>query len=98
MHYILTLSLVSLLLAAGSALAAEPGVFPGKKSKWQGFDMYQDGGRKVVVPAGTLVIMFYDTWVRNAFAALLGFQRSVRISMKVSDRTIQPTTNPAEKE
>jgi pimeloyl-ACP methyl ester carboxylesterase len=51
MKYLITLPLVSLLLVACSALAVESGVFPGKKSKWQGFDMYQDGGRKVIAPA-----------------------------------------------
>ena len=55
MKFLITLPLVSLLLALGSASAAEDNVFPGKKSKWQGFDMYQDGGRKVIVPAKVAV-------------------------------------------
>ena len=50
MKFLVKLPLVSLLLTAGSVLFAEDNPFPGKKSKWQGFDMYQDGGRKVIVP------------------------------------------------
>ena len=51
MYSLLKIFLVSLLLPLGSVSAAEDNVFPGKKSKWQGFDMYKDGGRMVVVPA-----------------------------------------------
>ena len=51
MHSLLKFPLVFLLIAAGSVLAAKDKPFPGKKSKWQGFDMYQDGGRKVIAPA-----------------------------------------------
>ena len=51
MKFLLTLPLVSLLLATGSILVAEENPFPGKKTKWNGFDMYRDGGRTVVVPS-----------------------------------------------
>ena len=51
MHSLLKFPLVFLLIAVGSVIAAKDKPFPGKKSKWQGFDMYQDGGRKVIAPA-----------------------------------------------
>jgi pimeloyl-ACP methyl ester carboxylesterase len=33
-----------------SALSSVANPFPGKKSKWQGFDAYKDGGRTIVAP------------------------------------------------
>jgi pimeloyl-ACP methyl ester carboxylesterase len=50
MKYLPKFLLFSSLLGLTSALIAEDNPFPGKKSKWQGFDMFQDGGRKVIVP------------------------------------------------
>lgn len=51
MNYLLKFLFIASLLGLGSALVAEDKPFPGKKFKWQGFDMYQDGGRKIIVPA-----------------------------------------------
>jgi pimeloyl-ACP methyl ester carboxylesterase len=39
-----------LLAICVSSAHAEDAVFPGKKTKWRGFVMYQDKGNKVVVP------------------------------------------------
>lgn len=44
------LKLIAMVLVAGSLSAAEEKEFPGKKTEWNGFVMYHDGGRKVVVP------------------------------------------------
>jgi pimeloyl-ACP methyl ester carboxylesterase len=47
---LLALALV-LVISTSNFVSAEEGAFPGGKSKWNGFDMYKDGGRMVIVPA-----------------------------------------------
>lgn len=41
---------LAITLASLSSVEADDAVFPGNKSKWNGFDMYKDKGRIVVVP------------------------------------------------
>ena len=38
------------LLTITRLAAADPAPFPGTKTTWHGYDMFEDGGRKVVVP------------------------------------------------
>ena len=51
MNYLPKFLFITSLFGLGSTLAFADNVFPGKKSKWKGFDMYKDGGRMVIAPA-----------------------------------------------
>ncbi len=50
MKHGITMCLMILFLTASVVCATEDALFPGAKSTWNGFDMYKEKGRTVVVP------------------------------------------------